>query len=630
MSGMFMFNLHNLGRETRAIAFAADLNAVLLARITDHWRWFASLQRYVFDDSITTLEVQEDMRQCGFGKWYYGPQRAAAEAFSPAIAEPLRLIEEEHSALHVSASEIKQHQMEGNAAESQIIFEKISMQNVLTVQKLLHQISTIMDKDIKESARKFDSQVVDTLTITAGIVIFASLLALFMGIVITRNITEPVLRIARYIQSVSEGRLDAALIMMRRDELGQLADNLKSMVASVASMIREIKSQKQQTQEAEECLRILLDTIPQGAILLDMEYNIIDCNQTALHMFNYTDKAEYMAHFHERDPECQPDGTPSGEKRAALLRAAFETGHQNFEWMYRLPSGDVLPTEITLIRIPWKGEWLLASYIRDLRERQKRLEAEKANELKVREAYEQAQSLKAASQAARLASQAKSEFLAKMSHELRTPLNAAIGFLGLELQNELSPASADNLEISLDACHTLLHLINDILDISKIEAGHFELTKTDYHLVSLINEVVSLNSFRLLDNSFNMKAKPLAFRLEVDENLPSQLHGDDLRIKQVLNNLLSNAFKYTEKGEITLSVGPAAGEGEQGDGLPIYFSIRDTGQGIKAKNLKNLFTSYTRFDSKANRLVEGTGLGLAICKGLVEKMGWTNTCGKQI
>jgi signal transduction histidine kinase len=301
------------------------------------------------------------------------------------------------------------------------------------------------------------------------------------------------------------------------------------------------------------------------------------------------------------------------DKAAAFNRAVFETGYQQFEWMHQTTSGEALPAEVTLVRLPWQGGWCTAAYIRDLREA-------KTHERKMREAAEYAKSLEVASQAARLASQAKSEFLAKMSHELRTPLNAAIGFLGLELQKDLPQENADNLEMSLDACYTLLHLINDILDISKIEAGHFELTNNEYRLAGLINETVSLNSFRLLHNSFDTASTPLTFRLEVDENLPSQLYGDDLRIKQVLNNLLSNAFKYTEKGTITLAVALATGEEEQAGSLPIRFSVRDTGKGIKPENFEVLFTAYTRFDSKANRFIEGAGLGLAISKHLVEMM----------
>ncbi|MDR0239276.1 MAG: response regulator [Deltaproteobacteria bacterium] len=359
--------------------------------------------------------------------------------------------------------------------------------------------------------------------------------------------------------------------------------------------------------EAEERARMLLDTIPEAAVLFNQDDHILDCNHTFLRMFGLADHAEYKICFHELSPAFQPDGAASRSKARAFARAAFESGRQKFAWMHCTRSGEALPTEITLVRLPWQGGWCLAAYIRDLR-------AIKAQELQARQAEERAQSLEVISRAAQMASEAKSEFLAKMSHELRTPLNVVIGFLGLELQKKLPRETADNLEISLDACHNLLHLINDILDISKIEAGRFELANINYRLVGLIDELVRLDVFRL-------ESKPISFCLEVDENLPSWFYGDDLRIKQVINNLLSNAFKYTEHGTVTLSVGLAPEEEMQAGSAFLRFSVRDTGQGIEAGNLENLFTSYARFDSKTNRLIEGTGLGLPIAKGLLEQMG---------
>ena len=381
-------------------------------------------------------------------------------------------------------------------------------------------------------------------------------------------------------------------------------------ITSCLRDLREVKIQEQQEREAEERYRLLLDSTPLGAVLWK-DGVILECNYEMLRMFGFSNKYEYIDQFYTMDPEFQPDGMATDKKRALLLQEAEQSGYQRFEWMYRLPaSGELVPAEVTLVRIPWKGGWCIAAYSRDLRE-------VKAHEQKMREAREHAQRLTDISRAAQIASQAKSDFVARMSHELRTPLNAVIGFLGVELQKDLPQETCDHLETSLDACYNLLNLINDILDISKIESGRFELNNENYHLVQAINEVISFNSFRMVSTN-------ITFRLELDEHLPSRLNGDDLRIKQVLNNLLSNALKYTEKGMVTFSIAcapPASGEKEQTGSCLIRFSVRDTGQGIKAENLKALFTSYTRFDSKANRLIEGTGLGLAISKNLAEMMG---------
>ncbi|MCL2876903.1 MAG: PAS domain-containing protein, partial [Betaproteobacteria bacterium] len=233
--------------------------------------------------------------------------------------------------------------------------------------------------------------------------------------------------------------------------------------------------------EAEEIARVLLDTAPMGTTLWDSELRLLDCNQETMRMFGLScgaEKTEFIRNFFDLNPQFQSDGTPSENKAMSHLRKAFETGYERFEWMHQTTSGESIPAEITMIRIPWKDNWRVATYARDLREA-------KVHEREMRETLEYVHSMEVVSRAAQIASQAKSEFLAKMSHELRTPLNAAIGFLGLELQKKLPQESVDNLEISLDACHTLLHLINDILDISKIEAGHFELMNQDYHLVDL-------------------------------------------------------------------------------------------------------------------------------------------------
>jgi PAS domain S-box-containing protein len=214
-----------------------------------------------------------------------------------------------------------------------------------------------------------------------------------------------------------------------------------------------------------------------------------------------------------------------------------------------------------------------------------------------------------AREAAEAASRAKTSFLAAMSHEIRTPLNAIIGLSEIELQRELPPETRENLEKIYGSGSTLLGIINDILDISKIEAGNFELIPVDYDSPSLINDTVQLNVVRI-------GSKPITFRLFIDETLPTRLHGDELRVKQVLNNILSNAFKYTRAGVVTLRV---RWEKKEDEAL-LTFAISDTGQGIRKENLGKLFTEYSQLEVRANRKIEGTGLGLSITKKLVEMM----------
>ncbi|MDR2717012.1 MAG: response regulator [Treponema sp.] len=210
---------------------------------------------------------------------------------------------------------------------------------------------------------------------------------------------------------------------------------------------------------------------------------------------------------------------------------------------------------------------------------------------------------------AEAASRSKSAFLATMSHEIRTPLNAIIGLSDIELQKDLSTDARINLEKIHNSGDGLLAIINDILDISKIEAGNFELVPVDYDIPSLVNDTVQLNIVRI-------GSKNLVFKLKIDATIPVRLFGDELRIKQVLNNLLSNAFKYTEKGNVSLTVSWE----KRGDDAWVVFAIQDTGQGIRQQDIPKLFSEYRQLDAKANRHIEGTGLGLSITRNLVSLM----------
>jgi len=208
------------------------------------------------------------------------------------------------------------------------------------------------------------------------------------------------------------------------------------------------------------------------------------------------------------------------------------------------------------------------------------------------------------------ANSTKSNFLAAMSHEIRTPLNAIIGIAQIEMQDESLPdRQITAYEKIQNSGSTLLGIINDILDMSKIETGKMTLNPVDYDAPSLIHDTVQLNIVRI-------GSKPIKFKLSVDENLPSRLFGDELRLKQILNNLLSNAIKYTEKGQVHLSVNYKI----INEDVMLVLSVSDTGQGMKEEDRKKLFSEYVRFNTDANRLIEGTGLGLNIIKKLVEMM----------
>ena len=207
---------------------------------------------------------------------------------------------------------------------------------------------------------------------------------------------------------------------------------------------------------------------------------------------------------------------------------------------------------------------------------------------------------------------AKSKFLATMSHEIRTPMNVVLGIAESTLGDpSLNKPVREGLEMIHNAGDMLLHIINDLLDLSKIEAGKLELIFVEYELANLINDVTHLKIGQF-------EHKQVEFLVHIDENLPSRLYGDELRIKQILNNILSNAFKYTNEGEVCLSISidPTDDKKET-----LVFTIRDTGQGMTEEQISKLFDEYSRFNQEVNRETMGTGLGMTITQHLLKMMG---------
>ena len=377
--------------------------------------------------------------------------------------------------------------------------------------------------------------------------------------------------------------------------LETIAANMGTAIQN-ARLFKETQHLLHETEQQREYLETVFENSPVAIVTVDDEYKVLSWNPAAERLFGYS-RAEALGR--------NVDDLVANSNEVHAEAAAFsKQGIQN-EYVHSITKrthkdGRLLDVDMSGLPFPLEG-----------------------GKTGVVAIYNDITELQRARQEAIAANEAKSAFLATMSHEIRTPMNAVIGMSGLLLDTGLDEEQRDYVETIRDSGDSLLNIINDILDFSKIEAGRMDIEALPFDLRVCVESALDLVSARAIQ-----KGLDTAYIFEDD--VPSAIQGDETRLRQILLNLFSNAIKFTESGEVVLTVSSVPDPGANGkskaakaDHVTLLFSVRDTGIGLTSEGMSRLFQSFSQADSSTTRKYGGTGLGLAISRRLTELMGGT-------
>ena len=451
----------------------------------------------------------------------------------------------------------------------QIVGELMQVNNKITRQlDHLYNMAFITAEEASDEIAAHSQKTTILLFFTAVCLIIISVV---VSVFMTKAIKTPIMQMEKSMLEISKGNLAYPIRSDNKDELGMLANRIGDMVDSISEINK---------------VMTIMDNLDSMVIVIGLDYNLVYINKSlaetyGLDMENYKGSKCYKA-MRNKDEPCSICQLPK------LLPEKDTFPKQNYEFLYDDTLNLWIGGKSAIIR------WIDGStvYLQSIKnETEKKKEQEK-----LREAMESAEE----------ASVAKSTFLANMSHEIRTPMNAVLGMAELLLQENLNKRQLEYVGDIKTSAMALLHIINDILDASKLQAGKLQLIPVHYDFNAFIDSIGSICHFLV-------EEKGIAFRLVMPEQAHICLYGDDMRLRQVLLNLLGNAIKFTEEGFVLLDISFTD--------TTIQFTISDSGIGIPPESLPTLFDAFEQADMLKNRMVKGTGLGLTITKAIVEMMG---------
>ncbi len=452
-------------------------------------------------------------------------------------------------------------------------------------------------------AASYHEVIADSIALRNQILVVGSLVlvvALALSLAFSHSLTRHLRQMTDAAEAFGERDMHVQLPVEASDEAGVLARAFDRMITQVherttalAAEIAERKRVEVELSESAARLRTVLYTVVDGIITIDMQGIVRAYNAAAEQLFGYT-REEVIG---QNVALLMP--SPDREQHDDYLRRYLQTGEQRVigsrrELVGQRKDGTTFPMELAVSEVQLEDRRLFTGIIRDITARQQAEEA-----------------LRQAKEAAEAATRAKSEFLANMSHEIRTPMNGILGMTELALDTDLTAEQRDYLEMVKVSADHLLAVINDILDFSKIEAGMLDLESIDFNLRENIDDIATTLAMRAHNKGLELACHVLA-------DVPDTVVGDPHRLWQILINLIGNAIKFTEEGEVVVRVEQTW---RTADELELHFAVVDTGIGIPSDKQDALFDAFSQVDSSTTRKYGGTGLGLAISSQLVDMMG---------